>query len=126
MRDLRKLDKYRLGDWEAKIAKGALPLDDDDRSKVGAFEIPSGVRTNTLRVIAGRGMGWDHVSVSCSLPETPTWAEMEQIKRMFFKDDETAMQLHVPSFDHINTHPFTLHLWRPTFKKIPRPPHWMV
>jgi hypothetical protein len=78
-----------------------------------------------LRVIASSGEGWDHVSVS--LPERcPTWAEMEQVKRLFFRDDETAMQLHVPPTDHISIHPFCLHLWRPHGAEIPRPPGWMV
>lgn len=74
-----------------------------------------------LRVIASAGEGWDHVSVS--LPDrTPTWAEMEHVKRLFFKDDETAMQLHVPPAEHINCHPHCLHLWRPHDVAIPRPP----
>jgi hypothetical protein len=32
------------------------------------------------------------------------------------------MQLHVPVSDHINRHPYTLHLWRPHALEIPRPP----
>lgn len=78
-----------------------------------------------LTVIASAGEGWEHVSVSTST-RTPTWAEMEHIKRMFFEDHETAMQLHVPPTDHISCHPFCLHLWRPTGAEIPRPPAIMV
>jgi hypothetical protein len=79
----------------------------------------------TLRVIAASGEGWDHVSVS--LPHrTPTWAEMEAVKRLFFNPDETAMQLHVPPAEHINRHEFVLHLWRPHDREIPRPPAIMV
>ena len=48
---------------------------------------------------------------------------MEHVKRAFFKDDETAMQLHVPPSDHVNHHPHCLHLWRPNDgRDIPRPP----
>ncbi|WP_428337469.1 DUF7694 domain-containing protein [Paenirhodobacter sp.] len=69
--------------------------------------------------------GWDHVSVS--LPRRcPNWEEMSFVKGMFFQDDETAMQLHVPLSQHINHHPYCLHLWRPHQFEIPRPPFWMV
>lgn len=78
-----------------------------------------------LRIVAARGEGWDHVSVSLE-HRAPNWEEMEMVKRAFFKDDECAMQLHVPPTDHINCHPNVLHLWRPHWKHIPRPPSWMV
>jgi hypothetical protein len=51
---------------------------------------------------------------------------MEQVKRAFFKKDETAVQFHVPSDDHINLHPYCLHLWRSLDEHQPRPPAWMV
>jgi hypothetical protein len=38
---------------------------------------------------------------------------MDAIKRLFFHDTETVMQLHVARTSHINLHPFCLHLWRP-------------
>jgi hypothetical protein len=89
----------------------------------GAFVI---VRLgSTLRVIASHGMGWDHVSVSLA-HRTPTWREMEHVKRLFFHDDETAMQLHVPPCEHISCHPYTLHIWRSQTQPIPRPPAIMV
>ena len=89
----------------------------------GAWKIP--FCGEMLLVVASNGMGWDHVSVSLA-QRTPTWAEMEAVKRMFFLDHETAMQLHVPPTDHISCHPNCLHLWRPQKKAIPRPPGWMV
>jgi hypothetical protein len=106
MRDLTELDRYRV--------KRACLLSD---ARNGGFLIPP------LRIIAASGGGWDHVSVSLET-RCPTWAEMSLIHRTFFKPDETAMQLHVPEKDHINTHPFVLHLWRPLSKlrKIPLPP----
>lgn len=78
-----------------------------------------------LRIIATTGAGWDHVSISTAT-RCPTWDEMEWVKRRFFKDDEIAMQLHVTPEDHINMHPYTLHLWRPTDAAIPLPPAIMV
>lgn len=124
MRPLRLLDAYRWPQWEESIGGPGFTGDDD----VGAFRI-SGTPTNrVLRVIACRGEageGWDHVSVS--LPDRcPSWEEMEYVKRLFFREDETAMQLHVPPADHKNHHPFCLHLWRPIAGEIPRPPVHLV
>ena len=82
-------------------------------------------RLGKLTIIASWGMGWDHVSVS--LPDRcPTWDEMERVKRAFFQPWEVAMQLHVASADHINCHPYCLHLWRPHGAEIPLPPKAMV
>lgn len=78
-----------------------------------------------LGIIASWVDGWDHVSVSRK-DRCPTWDEMETVKRLFFTDDETAMQLHVPPSDHINVHPYCLHLWRPHGAAIPMPPQGMV
>jgi hypothetical protein len=78
-----------------------------------------------MRVIASADEGWDHVSVSRA-NRCPNWQEMEHVKRLFFKDDETAMQLHVPPSDHISVHPNCLHLWRCQSQPIPMPPKWMV
>ena len=82
-------------------------------------------RGQSMLVVASHGMGWDHVSVSLK-HRTPNWAEMEYVKRIFFEDHETAMQLHVPVDDHISIHPYCLRLWRPQGAKIPLPPSLMV
>jgi hypothetical protein len=124
MRNLKELNRYRFKQWENKVLGDQEAYGYED--KAGCFLVTSQSRDNTLRIIAGKGRGWEHLSISCSLKDTPTWAEMEQVKRMFFKEDETVMQLHVPTDEHISNHNFTLHLWRPTFKKIPRPPNDMV
>jgi hypothetical protein len=94
----------------------------------GYFEVPAGPLSldGFLSVIASNGAGWDHVSVSAR-GRCPTWQEMDHIADLFFKDDETCMQLHVPSTEHVNYHPYTLHLWRPNDgREIPRPPASMV
>ena len=71
-------------------------------------------------------LGWEHVSVSImgknASKLTPTWEDMAFVKSLFWTDEETVMQLHVPSGDHVSMHDGTLHLWRPTQEKIPRPP----
>jgi hypothetical protein len=91
----------------------------------GAFAVPSPIDGQPIRVIASSDAGWDHVSVSRQ-SRCPNWPEMEHVRRLFFKDDETMMQLHPPLADYVNDHPYCLHLWRPRAAEIPRPPKWMV
>lgn len=91
----------------------------------GVFYVPSCTDGFHLKIMVTVGAGWDHVSVSRPT-RCPNWPEMEQVKRLFFKPEETAMQLHVPPSDHINHHPYCLHLWRPLNVEIPRPPNELV
>lgn len=66
-----------------------------------------------MAIIFSNGGGWEHVSVSHP-DRCPTWEEMEDVKRRFWEDTDTVMQLHVPPAEHRNCHPYCLHLWRPT------------
>jgi len=120
MRNLNLLNQYRL---TGKAIPAHWGWAGDDTC--GAFVVPSPIDRGALRVIASSDCGWDHVSVSRT-NRCPNWAEMSHIKSLFFGDDEAVMQLHVPSSDHVNDHPFCLHLWRPQKQDIPRPPGWMV
>lgn len=91
----------------------------------GAFQIPGPDGRALLCVIASDGDGWEHVSVSLRA-RCPTWEEMDFVKRIFWRDDETVMQLHVPRDRHVNYHEHCLHLWRPTGAEIPLPNPIMV
>ena len=108
MRDLHELDRYRVTDRAALARCGGWAGDGD----CGSFVIPSPIDRAPLMVIASNDAGWDHVSVSRK-NRCPNWAEMEHVARLFFRDDEAAMQLHVPAQEHINIHPNVLHWWRP-------------
>lgn len=120
MRNLRLLDAYRET-GPSVIAHWGWVGDET----CGMFTVPSPVDRAAMRIVASSGEGWDHVSISRQ-NRCPNWPEMEYIKRLFFRDDETAMQLHVPTSDHISIHPNCLHLWRPHNIEIPRPPSIMV
>ena len=120
MRNLRLLDQYRRCDRDVIAMYGSA----GDGSN-GVFQVSSPIDGGSLNIIASVGDNWDHVSVSCE-NRCPNWPEMEHVKRLFFRDQETVMQLHVPPSDHINLHPHCLHLWRPLERDIPRPPAWMV
>lgn len=114
MRDLNELNEYRVPLF-GKLGDG----------EKGAFIIPGYNGGPKLRTIAAAGMGWDHVSVSLPF-RCPSWGEMDYVKRRFFHDHETVMQLHVPASELINVHAYCLHLWRPHGVEIPRPPACMV
>jgi len=112
---------------------------DHERALGGAFLVPfsSGVSHRVaprqfIRVIASAGRvqtdpawRWDHVSVSLS-NRTPTWEEMDYIKRLFFHPEEICFQLHVASAEHISNHDYCLHIWRHVDQQIPLPPPEMV
>lgn len=125
MRDLKQLDRWRNVEHEMR-AYGHM-----GGSKFGVFAIPSPVDRLALNVIASSGAGWEHVSVSRG-DRTPTWREMEAIRRHFYKEDETVAQIHPPINEYVDggwpggNSRFTLHLWRPTNVEMPRPPRWMV
>jgi hypothetical protein len=87
------------------------------------MQIPCGLYL--LRVVASAGGGWDHVSVSLA-NRTPTWAELEYVRKLLFKPDEVVVQYHVPAEDHVNIHPYCLHLWRPHGVQLPLPPKIFV
>lgn len=95
-----------------------------DANEGGAFL----VRRNSgkpLRVIASWQLDWDHVSVSLAT-KTPTYQDMKMVRRIFFKDDEWALEYHPPPKDYISVNDNVLHMWRPQSGTIPTPPKYMV
>lgn len=108
---------------EFRIIKGFMATAEGE--PYGAFRIP-GPHGRTLLIIASSGdeqagVEWEHVSVSTE-KHTPTWGEMSFIKDLFWDEEETVMQLHVPKSRWINNHDRCLHLWRPLKQQIPLPP----
>lgn len=99
--------------------KSNLVNDPIEDGAVFEFEIDG----KTMWVVASFGGGWDHVSVTLSVPRCPKWSEMCMVKDMFFEPEESVMQLHPPKSQYVNNHPWCLHLWRPQngFGTIPLP-----
>lgn len=124
MRDLTEpaVDQHRRTDFELSIYGG-----NDNPAGEGVFLLHH--RGRWFFCIVSTGDGWDHVSVSVRRNlgpgGLPGWYDLEYVRRVFFKDDETVMQLHVPSEEHIS-HGEVLHLWRPQLEQIPKPPAIMV
>lgn len=119
----KRIEPYR-------IKSGPLASQSHDGAN-GAFQFRVGPLSVRVVVIVSDGTDWDHeklgptvwehVSVSCQ-SRCPTWEEMDAVKRIFWRDDETVLQFHVPRSDHINVHDNCLHLWKPVGVEIPRPP----
>lgn len=109
MKNLSHLNEYRT----------SLMCDMGDEYN-GAFILNLKGSNLSFIVIASNGGGWEHVSVSTDF-RCPRWHEMQQIKELFFKDNEAVMQLHPPKKDYVNNHPYCLHLWRPLQIEIPQP-----
>jgi hypothetical protein len=122
MKDLTDLNRFRVKD--ADILRQFGSVGDET---CGAFMIPYPRTGVTLKCLASSdaGSGWDHVSVS--LPNRcPNWFEMQHIHRVFFKKEETAWEYHVNEADHVNVHPYVLHIWRKHSFVIPMPPKEFV
>ena len=100
-------------------------LDEGPDGGNGWADLHSSRRPDRAAVIFSWGGGWDHVSVSFR-NRTPTWEEMAEIKRMFFRADETVVQFHPEEDEYINQHPYCLHLWKKQGHRHELPPWWMI
>ena len=119
MRDLSlELPGRRVRDVSAEVLALYGSVGD---SCNGRFFTYSPIDNREMCIIASNGGDWDHVSVSRT-KRCPNWPEMCYVKGLFFEDDELVVQFHIPSRDHIDIHPFCLHLWRPIVVEIPVPP----
>jgi hypothetical protein len=78
-------------------------------------------------IIASKGGGWEHVSVSPEKMDTvPTWDDMCKIKDMFWDDDEDVIEIHPAKANYVNNMPNCLHLWRCYYKNMILPPSCFV
>ncbi|WP_100065129.1 DUF7694 domain-containing protein [Miniphocaeibacter massiliensis] len=84
----------------------------------GHIKVPKG---GTCFIVFSFGGGWEHCSVS-KKSKTPTWDEMNYIKDIFFKEDETVVQYHPKKSNYVNLHEHCLHMWRPLEDELPEPP----
>lgn len=78
---------------------------------VAAFEH----KTTLLRVLASVQVyhdknAWLHVSMSHH-DRLPTYEEMQKVKDVFVGRNNKAIQVFSPASEHVNVHPYCLHLW---------------
>lgn len=123
---MRKITHPKLN--EGRIRGGEYGTD-DSYGNTGAFSVygPTGTQ---LRIIANDDSHphadcWEHVSVSTP-HRTPIWPEMCFVKDLFWTEEECVVQYHPPKSEHVNNHPYCLHLWRNTKTPFLMPPPIMV
>ena len=92
--------------------------------KVGGFDACElRTRAGVLTCIFGADeRGWEHVSVSPrgskrdSEQGCPTWSQMCEVKKAFWRDDEMAVEVHPREDKYLHGPTFDtniLHIWRP-------------
>ena len=106
-----------------RVREGRMGSDESFGNN-GAFVVPLR-RAQTVMIIASEGLGWEHVSVSRK-DRCPTWAEMCQVKDLFWEPEDRVVQYHPPQSEYVNDHPFCLHLWRPIGIEMPHPDPFLV
>ena len=115
-----RLETYRYCPWGYYSPAGV---------NWGMFQVPSNVSPKKTLCVMSSGTddihGWEHVSVSTS-NRCPTWAELQQIKELFWADDETVVQFHPAKADYVNRHPYCLHLWRRVRRPFELPPRHLI
>jgi hypothetical protein len=116
-------EKYGKRVEGGRILKGEWATEPGEHNGMFLIRLPR--CGEIFKIIAGRGLGWEHVSISLSW-RCPTWDEMSAIKRLFWNDDETVVQYHPAKSDYVNQHPYCLHLWRPIDVELPTPDTIMV
>jgi hypothetical protein len=119
-----------MSDWNYlnrhRVRSGTFRSDPDDGFN-GAFNFPwLGKGKCNVLCIASDGLDWQHVSVSLSSGEVPTWEMMCKIKELFFEPEHWVVQFHPAKADYVNIHDGCLHLWRPTKAAMPTPPKQCV
>ena len=93
----------------------------------GKFIIPKNEKQ--YQVLATTSYGWDHVSISVLTTvkgktklRMARWEELEEIKMLFYNNDEPVMQIHPTKEEYVNMNEYVLHLWKPNTKELPTPP----
>lgn len=69
--------------------------------------------------------GWEHLSVSHK-NKIPSWLTMNEMKELFFEDNEECFQFHPKKDNYINNNEYTLHIWRKKDGTMEPPPHILV
>lgn len=111
-----------------RLRSGPMKSNEGDGNN-GYFVVPETPKHRALMMVASDGLGWEHVSVHAETrqgPAIPTWNEMCYIKDLCWDAEDVVMQLHPRASEYVNTHPWTLHLWRPIGRDIPEPPSTLV
>lgn len=99
----------------------------DIRKGIDGFSAKITLRGWQGSVICSKDAGWEHVSVSPKRQNyTPSWDDMCALKELFFRDNETVIEIHPAKEEYVNNVKNCLHLWRCYDKEMVLPPSFMV
>ena len=104
---------------DSRILKVYKDCRTDKVSKL-KVEVRSFKQSDKALVNATIIQGWEHLGVSFK-NKIPSWECMQEMKELFFKDDEECFQIHPKADNYVNNNEYTLHIWRPVegMKQIP-------
>ncbi len=114
-----------------RVRRGFMGTTDEDGMN-GRFVFERAYNSGSKVVINvivsdGKNTGWEHVSLGITTSKRcPTWDEMCFIKDQFWNDDETVVQFHPKKSEHVNDHPYVLHMWRKVGTEHELPPIILV
>ena len=102
-----------------RILKVFKNVQTDNVSKL-KVEVRSNKQSDKALVSATIIAGWEHLGVSFK-NKIPSWECMQEMKELFFTDDEECFQIHPKADNYVNNNEYTLHIWRPVegMKQIP-------
>lgn len=122
--DITHLNPYRLtsGPLASTVMNGIN----------GVFIVPCPLRRFRLCCLSSDQLGWEHVSVSVvakdgfKVNRVPSYEELMHVRDLFWKPEEWVVQYFPAKEEHVNVHPYTLHLWRTPAQAMPTPPKLFV
>lgn len=87
-----------------------LPEPFDEKEDGGGYASEWGLRVLCSALLEADDRVWLHVSCSRS-DRIPTYEELCDVKRIFVGRTRRALQVFPPEAEHVNDHPYCLHLW---------------
>ena len=76
----------------------------------GQYRDLSGLGVIVTAAVEEDGRPWLHVSFS-RVDRIPSWEDVIAVKELFVGRDRLAVQVFPPRDEHVNLHPYCLHLW---------------
>lgn len=116
-------NKYEILD-DRRVLKVYKDVDNGAVSKL-KLEVRSQKASDKCLVMMTCINGWEHLTVSHK-NKIPSWECMNEMKEMFFNDDEECFQFHPKKENYINNNEYCLHIWRRTDGQMMTPPHILV
>lgn len=109
---------------DSRILKVFKNIETDKVSKL-KVEVRSIKQSDKALVSLTSIAGWEHLSVSFK-NKIPSWECMQEMKELFFTDDEECFQIHPKADNYVNNNEYTLHIWRPVEGMNQIPPSILV